>query len=86
MAGIRQVVDHSLGRLDGHRVRRGRPGLVWTVTEYAVDGLDWCAVAEYPGGYFHLAALSGSGRAAVVQYTGSGNLADHIEELAAMVR
>ena len=58
----------------------------WTVTEYAVDGLDWCAVAEYPGGYFHLAALSGCGRAAVVQYTGSGNLADHIEELAAMVR
>ena len=58
----------------------------WTVTEYAVDGLDWCAVAEYPGGYFHVAALSGRGRAAVGQYTGSGNLADHIEELAAMVR
>lgn len=57
----------------------------WTVTEYAVDGLDWCAVAEYPGGYFHLAALSGNGRAAVVQYTGSGNLADHLEELAGMV-
>lgn len=57
----------------------------WTVTEYHVDGLDWCAVAEYPGGYFHLAALSGNGRAAVVQYTGSGNLADHLEELAGMV-
>ena len=57
----------------------------WTVTEYDVDGLDWCAVAEYPGGYFHLAALSGNGRAAVVQYTGSGNLADHLEEIAGMV-
>ena len=57
----------------------------WTVTEYHVDGLDWCAVAEYPGGYVHLAALSGNGRAAVVQYTGSGNLADHLEELAGMV-
>ena len=67
-------------------VARSLPWDDWTVTEYAVDGLDWCAVAEYPGGYFHLAALSGSGRAAVVQYTGSGNLADHIEELAAMVR
>ena len=57
----------------------------WTVTEYAVDGLDWCAVAVQPGGGFQLAALSGNGRAACVQYTGSGNLVDHLEELAGMV-
>ena len=57
----------------------------WTVTEYAVDGLDWCAVAVQPGGGFQLAALSGNGRAVCVQYTGSGSLADHLEEIAGMV-
>ena len=57
----------------------------WTVTEYAVDGLDWCAVAVQPGGGFQLAALSGNGRAACVQYTGSGSLSDHLEEIAGMV-
>ena len=57
----------------------------WRVTEYAVDGLDWCAVAAQPGGGYQLAALSGNGRAVSVQYTGSGSLADHLDELAGMV-
>ena len=58
----------------------------WTVTEYPLDGVDWCAVALQPEGAFQAAALAGNGRAVLVQYTGHGDLTGHLDSLAAMVR
>ncbi len=57
----------------------------WTVTERVMDGVDYLAVARREGEAFQLAAVAARGRAAVVRYTGSGSLDEHLEEIAAMV-
>lgn len=58
----------------------------WTITQYPGQGLDYLAVAREEGGRFQIAAAALDGRTAVVRYTGQGNLSDHLEEIAAMVR
>ncbi len=57
----------------------------WTVTERVMDGVDYLAVARRGEDDFQLAAVAARGRAAVVRYTGSGSLDEHLEEIAAMV-
>ena len=57
----------------------------WTITQYPDRGLDYLAVAREESGWFQIAAAAQDGRTAVVRYTGRGNLADHLEEIAAMV-
>ena len=42
-------------------------------------------MARRADGAFQIAAAAGNGKSAVVRYTGSGSLADHLEEIAAMV-
>lgn len=58
----------------------------WTVTEYPVDGADFLAVARLEGSPFQGAAVAANGRAAAIRYTGPADLADHLEEIAAMVK
>ena len=57
----------------------------WAVTEYPGLGLDYLAVARRAGSAFQIAAAAGNGRALVVQYTGRGDLAEHLEEIAGML-
>jgi len=57
----------------------------WTVTERVMDGVDYLAVARRGEDDFQLAAAAAQGRAAVARYTGTGDLEDHLEEIAAMV-
>ena len=57
----------------------------WTVTEYELDGVDWCAVAVHEESGLQAAAVCANGQAARARYTGNANLADHLEELAGMV-
>ena len=57
----------------------------WTVTEYELDGVDWCAVAVHEESGLQAAAVCANGQAARARYTGSANLADHLEELAGLV-
>ena len=59
---------------------------VWTVDYIPWDGVDFLAVARSEVGGFQLAAASAGKRAVTVRYTGGGNLAEHLEEIAAMVR
>ena len=58
----------------------------WSVTQYPGRGLDYLAVAREGDGRFQVAAAALDGRAAVVRYTGQGDLRDHLEEIAGMVR
>ena len=57
----------------------------WTVTEYKLDSVDWCAIAVHEESGLQAAAVCANGQAARARYTGSANLADHLEELAGMV-
>lgn len=52
---------------------------------FVMDGVDYLAVARRGEDDFQLAAAAARGRAAVVRYTGTGDLADHFEEIALMV-
>ena len=58
----------------------------WTVTEYPGQGPDYLAVAQRENGAFQIAAAAGNGRALVVRYTGHGDLTQHLDALAAMLR
>ena len=58
----------------------------WTVTEYKLDSVDWCAIAVHEESGLQAAAVCTNGQAARARYTGSANLADHLEEIAGMVR
>ena len=58
----------------------------WTVTEYKLDSVDWCAIAVHEESGLQAAAVCANGQAARARYTGSANLADHLEEIAGMVR
>ena len=57
----------------------------WTVTEYELDGVDWCAVAVHEESGLQAAAVCANGQAARARYTGRADLADHLDELAGMV-
>lgn len=56
----------------------------WTVDYIPRSG--FLAVARRESGGFQVAAVSMGGRAAVVRYTGQGNLADHLDEIVDMVK
>ena len=57
----------------------------WTVTDYPGYGLDYLAVARREGSAFQAAVAAGNGKAAVVRYTGHGDLSAHLDEIAAML-
>ena len=57
----------------------------WTVTEYKLDSVDWCAIAVHEESGLQAAAVCANGQTARARYTGSANLADHLEEIAGMV-
>ena len=50
------------------------------------EGADFLAVAHRAGSPFQAAAVAAGDKVALVRYTGHGNLADHLEEITAMVR
>ena len=58
----------------------------WTVTEYKLDSVDLCAITVHEESGLQAAAVCANGQAARARYTGSANLADHLEEIAGMVR
>lgn len=57
----------------------------WTVTERVMEGVDYLAAARRGEDGLQIAAVAARGRAAVVRYTGAGDLTDHFEEIALMV-
>ncbi len=60
-------------------------GVVWTVDYYTHFDDRFLAVAREDRG-FQVAAVSRGARAAVIKYTGNGDLADHLDEVMAMVQ
>lgn len=60
-------------------------GVVWTVDYFTHFDDRFLAVAREDRG-FQIAAVSRGGKAAIVKYTGNGDLADHLDEIMAMVQ
>lgn len=60
-------------------------GVVWTVDYFTHFDDRFLAVAREDRG-FQVAAVSRGGKAAIVKYTGNGDLTDHLDEIMAMVQ
>ncbi len=60
-------------------------GVVWTVDYFTHFDDRFLAVAREDRG-FQIAAVSRGGKAAIVKYTGNGDLTDHLDEIMAMVK
>lgn len=60
-------------------------GVVWTVDYFTHFDDRFLAVAREDRG-FQIAAVSRGGKAAIVKYTGNGDLTDHLDEIMAMVQ
>lgn len=59
--------------------------LPWTTEEFPSQNADFLAVAQTADGRHQAAVVSLGDKTALVRYTGNGSLADHLEELTAMV-
>lgn len=60
--------------------------VAWDVTYSPQEGLDLLAAARRKGGSFQTAVAAAGNQAVLVQYTGSGDLTEHWENIAAMVQ
>ena len=60
-------------------------GGTWSVTQYPKAGADDLALARREGTPFQTAAAALDGKVVLVQYTGHGDLADHLTEIINMI-
>ena len=79
----RELLDSAMG-LDRDIWWTGNSGAAWSV-EYIPEA-GFLAVASREDGGFHIAAAALGSKAVVVQYTGQGDLAEHLDEIMDMVK
>lgn len=60
-------------------------GGTWRVTQYPDAGADYLALARREGTPFQTAAAALGSKVVLVQYTGRGDLADHLDHITAMI-
>lgn len=81
----RELLDSAMG-LDQDIWWTDNAGAAWTVEYIPHPEAGFLAAARREDGGFQVAAVSMGDRAAVVRYTGRGNLADHLDEIVDMVK
>ena len=81
----RELLDSAMG-LDQDIWWTDNAGAAWTVEYIPHPEAGFLAAARREDGGFQVAAVSMEDRAAVVRYTGRGNLADHLNEIVGMVK
>lgn len=81
----RELLDSAMG-LDQDIWWTDNAGAAWTVEYIPHPEAGFLAAARREDGGFQVAAVSMGDRAAVVRYTGQGNLADHLDEIVGMVK
>ncbi len=72
----------ALAQMDEFRL----VNLLWSYEEVSVPGLDFVILAQDDDGIWQMAALGRGGHVAVFRYAGAEQLADHLEQLSAMVQ
>ncbi len=82
----KEQLEHSM-KLDEDIWWRADPseGGTWSVTQYPKAGADDLALARREGTPFQTAAAALDGKVVLVQYTGHGDLADHLTEIINMI-
>ena len=60
-------------------------GGTWRVTQYPHAGADYLALAQREGTPFQTAAAALGSKVVLVQYTGRGDLAEHLDHITAMI-
>ncbi len=60
-------------------------GGTWRITQYPGTEADYLAVAHREGTAFQTAAAALDGKVVLVQYTGHGDLSQHLDDIAAMI-
>lgn len=82
----KEQLEHSI-KLDEDIWWRADPseGGTWSVTQYPKAGADDLALARREGTPFQTAAAALDGKVVLVQYTGHGDLADHLIEIINMI-
>lgn len=83
----KEQLDHSMA-LDEDIWWRADPseGSTWSVTQYPNAGADYLALAHREGTSFQTAAAALDSKVVLVQYTGHGNLKEHLDDIVAMIR
>lgn len=82
----KEQLEHSM-KLDEDIWWRADPseGGTWSVTQYPKAGADDLALARREGTPFQTAAAALGDKVVLVQYTGRGDLADHLTEIVNMI-
>lgn len=65
---------------------RDREAAVWSTQDWSDAGADWLSVADSENGAYHTAAAALGDKVVLVQYMGSGNLTDYLDEIVDMVK
>lgn len=73
-------------KLDGQFPWQEEGSAAWTTRDYPDAGADWLSVADSENGVYHTAAAALGDKVVLVRYMGSGDLSDHLDEIAAMVK
>lgn len=83
----KEQLEHSM-KLDEDIWWRADPseGGTWSVTQYPKAGADDLALARREGTPFQTAAAALDGKVVLVQYTGHGNLNEHLDDIVAMIQ
>lgn len=65
---------------------RVKEPVYWVTRDCPGAGADWLSVADSEDGAYHTAAAALGDKVVLVQYIGSGNLTEYLDDIAAMVR
>lgn len=58
----------------------------WVTREYPETGADWLSVADSEDGVYHIAAAAQGKKVVRVRYSGPSDLADHLDDIVAMIK
>ena len=61
-------------------------GDTWSITQYPEAGADDLSLARREGTFFQTAAAALDGKVVLIQYSGRGNLNEHLDDIVAMIR
>lgn len=80
----RELLDQAMKLDDDIWWSSGAP-VTWDVTYFPREDVQLLAIAQREGGTFQAAVAAAGDKVVLARYTGSAHLADHLEEIAAMV-
>lgn len=82
----KDLLTNSMRLNDRSYPWRDKEAASWTTRDYPDTEADWLSVADSENGVYHTAAAALGDKVVLVQYMGSGELTDYLDEILAMVQ